>query len=129
MNNYKHALDVLVTAAETRKDQWAGVGRGERPDSLIDELWDSASTGDLEAQKMERLISDAIHTVAVGESLIDSLDRAESMLSEMIQEAQTDAEEASGTDLVVSEDADADPDLDDARGHIRDALDLLNGRR
>ena len=61
------------------------------------------------------------------ESVIQLLSRAEDMLSEDIQDAQGVAEEASGSAIVYPEDA--APDEDDARGHIRDALDILNGRR
>ena len=58
-----YAIGVLVSASEARKQQWAGVGEGKRPDELIDELWESASTGDLEAQELAELIEDAIEVV------------------------------------------------------------------
>lgn len=57
------ALGVLISAAEVRRDQWAGVGEGKRPDELIDELWESAGSGNLEAQNMEDLIGHAIDVV------------------------------------------------------------------
>lgn len=38
------AVGVLVCAADARMQQWEGVTRGERPDSLIDELWEASES-------------------------------------------------------------------------------------
>lgn len=61
--SYYDAVGVLVSAAEVRMCQWKGVGEGKRPDELVDELWESAGSGDLEAQEMAEIIEDAIDVV------------------------------------------------------------------
>jgi hypothetical protein len=60
---FKEAIGVLVSAAEVRMCQWQGVGEGKSPDDLIDELWESAGTGNLEAQAMAEEIEAAIEAV------------------------------------------------------------------
>ena len=57
------AVSILITAADARMQQWKGVGEGERPDALIDELWESCETGNLEAQAMAEEIECAIEVV------------------------------------------------------------------
>lgn len=66
------AVGMLISAAEARKDQWEGVGEGKRPDQLIDELWESASAGNLEAQKMAEQIEDAIDTVRIVRNVLNA---------------------------------------------------------
>lgn len=57
------AVGVLVSAAEARRDQWQGVAEGKSPDDLVDDLWESASTGCLEAESMVDLVQHAIDVV------------------------------------------------------------------
>jgi hypothetical protein len=148
MSKYTDAVGVLVSAAEAREAQWQGLvdlknspasvdSWDHSPDGLIDELWEvwgemSENDDDTEAQEQAQMIHAAIVTVALGEDLINTLERAEDMLSDIIQDAQVAAENepgfisrfSSGTGpICVPEDA--APDEDEARGHIRDAIDLL----
>ncbi len=65
------------------------------------------------------------------QQLLAELEALESIACELIQDAQGDAEEAMGLEIVDWHDGmvvpeDAAPELDDARGHIRDAIDILN---
>ena len=57
---FKQALGVLVSAADVRRDQWARVARGERPDSAIDELWEVDQE---EAEQMADMIARALKIV------------------------------------------------------------------
>lgn len=63
------AIGVLVSAAEARLQQWQGVGEGKSPDDLVDELWESLSTGCIEAIDMAEIIEDAIRTVQASRRL------------------------------------------------------------
>ena len=55
-----NAVGVLVSASETRLMQWSATARGERPDSVIDELWEASPA---EAQRMADMIQQAIDVV------------------------------------------------------------------
>jgi hypothetical protein len=55
-----NAIGVLISAADVRSSQWAGVAEGERPDSLIDELWEADAD---EARFMADTTRDAIRVV------------------------------------------------------------------
>ncbi len=57
------ALTVIITAAEIRGSQWKGVSEGQRPDSLIDELWESKETKPGEAEFMSNQIAKAVREV------------------------------------------------------------------
>lgn len=60
---FKEAVGILVSAAEVRMCQWQGVAEGKSPDDLVDELWESAGTGNLEAEAMAEEIEAAIEHV------------------------------------------------------------------
>ena len=57
---FKQALRVLVSAADVRRDQWAMVAKGERPDSAIDELWEVSQE---EAGRVADMITKALKIV------------------------------------------------------------------
>lgn len=54
------AIGVLVSASDVRAQQWEGVEKGERPDSLIDELWEA---GESEAEFLADRIRAALDIV------------------------------------------------------------------
>lgn len=58
-----HAVGVLVSAAQARKDQWKGVSEGKSPDALIDELWESTGEDLSGAKYLAVLIGEAIEVV------------------------------------------------------------------
>lgn len=89
---------------------------------------DSTTRIGLEPPVMERLIEYYQKTQGGNyhiQGLIGVLDNWEGVLCELIQDEQGKAEEAAGVPIVVPEDA--APELDDVRGHLRDALGLLRG--
>jgi len=57
---FKQALGVLVIAADVRRDQWARVARGERPDATIEELWEVSQE---EAGRVADMITKALKIV------------------------------------------------------------------
>ena len=63
------------------------------------------------------------------QELLGELERLESIACELIQDAQGEAEDTMGLEIVdfdgIVVPEDAAPELDDARGHIRDAIDIL----
>jgi len=59
------AIGVLISAADARMEQWRGVGEGISPDDLNEPLWDSSSTGCLEAKQIAEEIEAAIDKVRV----------------------------------------------------------------
>jgi hypothetical protein len=60
------AVGVLISAADARMMMWRGVAEGKSPDHLVDDLWDSASGGNLlEAEDMAGRIEAAIDKVRV----------------------------------------------------------------
>ena len=55
-----NAVGVLLSVSDARLGQWKGVARGERPDSLVDELWEATPE---EAQRLADMIQDAMAMV------------------------------------------------------------------
>ena len=39
------AVGLLISTADARMQMWRGVAEGKSPDDLVDDLWDSCSTG------------------------------------------------------------------------------------
>ena len=86
------ALGVIISAAEARMQQWEGVGKGIPPDDLIEDLWESAGTGNIEGQDMADMIGAALDIVgkhrhaenlravfADGRQLFAAVDKADSL--------------------------------------------------
>jgi len=67
------AVGLLISTADARMQMWRGVAEGKSPDDLVDDLWDSCSTGpydearaiNLEAERMAEDIEAAIDKVRV----------------------------------------------------------------
>ncbi len=56
----KAALEIVLEAAEMRRDQWQQAADKGNPENVIDELWES---GHDECQTMADILTDAIDAV------------------------------------------------------------------
>jgi hypothetical protein len=99
---------------------------------ILDDGTEFDMVSDDAVETINSLIREARAELAVPTTalLLSELNDLESIACEAIQDAQGAAEEAMGLEIVDWDGSvnpeDAAPELDDARGLIRDALDILN---